>query len=69
MLHAYNGRDPETKTRKLVNQTHRDSHAHLNKMLAEGDRGPELRFVRETLRQFLWLVSVHFPESEELRVS
>jgi hypothetical protein len=61
LLHAYDSHDPETKTRKLVNQiTHggyRDSHAHLNNVLAEGDRGPGPRFARDTLSQFLSLAT------------
>jgi len=46
LVRVYNGRDPETKKRKYVNQTIRgglrDAQAHLNKMLGEPDRGRNL---------------------------
>jgi hypothetical protein len=42
LVRLYNGRDPETKKRKYLNQTVygglRDAPAHLNKMLGERDR-------------------------------
>jgi hypothetical protein len=45
-LRVYNGRDPETKKRKYLNQTVygglRDAQTHLNKMLGERDRGRNL---------------------------
>jgi hypothetical protein len=46
LVRVYNGRDPESKKRKYLNQTvHRglrDAQSHLNKMLSERDRGRNL---------------------------
>lgn len=61
LVRVYNGRDPETKKRKYLNQTLygglRDAQAHLNKMLGERDRGRNLDSSKQTLNQFLdrWL--------------
>jgi hypothetical protein len=53
----YNGRDPETKKRKYLNQTvhsgPRDAQCHLNKMLGERDRGRNLDSSKQTLNQYL----------------
>jgi hypothetical protein len=60
-VRVYNGRDPETKNRKYLNQTiHgslRDAQTHLNKMLGAGDRGRNLDSSKQTLNQNLdrWL--------------
>ena len=57
LVRVYNGRDPETKKRKYLNQTiHgglRDAQAHLNKMLGERDRGRSLDSSKQTLNEFL----------------
>src|ERR1039457_5351718 len=61
LVRLYNGRDPETKKRKYLNQTiHgglRDAQAHLNKLLGERDRGRNLDSSKQTLNQYLdrWL--------------
>lgn len=61
LVRVYNGRDPETRKRKYLNQTvHgglRDAQAHLNKMLSERDRGRNLDSSKQTLNQYLdrWL--------------
>jgi hypothetical protein len=61
LVRVYNGRDPESKKRKYVNQTvHgglRDAQSHLNKMLSELDRNRNLDSSKQTLNQFLdrWL--------------
>jgi hypothetical protein len=61
LVRVYNGRDPESKKRKHLNQTiHgglRDAQSHLNKILAERDRGRNLDSSRQTLNQYLdrWL--------------
>jgi integrase len=58
---VYNGRDPESKKRKYLNETvHgglRDAQSHLNKMLGERDRGRNLDSSKQTLNQYLdrWL--------------
>src|SRR6516164_6565265 len=61
LVRVYNGRDPESKKRKYLNQTiHgglRDAQSHLNKMLGERDRGRNLDSSKHTLNQYLdrWL--------------
>jgi integrase len=61
LVRVYNGRDPETKKRKYLNQTVygglRDAQTHLNKMLGERDRGRNLDSSKQTLNDFLdrWL--------------
>jgi integrase len=61
LVRVYNGRDPESKKRKYLNDTvHgglRDAQTHLNKMLGERDRGRNLDSSKQTLNQFLdrWL--------------
>jgi hypothetical protein len=61
LVRAYNGRDPETRKRKYLNQTiHgglRDAQAHLNKMLGERGRVRNLESSKQTLTQYLdrWL--------------
>src|SRR2546426_12109056 len=61
LARVYNGRDPETKKRKYLNQTIRgglrDAQAHLNKMLGERDHGLNLASSKQTLNQYLdrWL--------------
>ena len=61
LVRLYNGRDPENKKRKYLNQTiHgglRDAQAHLNKMLGERDNGRNLDSSKQTLNQYLdrWL--------------
>ena len=61
LVRVYNGRDPETRKRKYLNQTiHgglRDAQAHLNKMLGERDRGRNLDSSKQALNQYLdrWL--------------
>jgi hypothetical protein len=61
LVRVYNGRDPESKKRKYLNQTvHgglRDAQSHLNKMLGERDRGRSLDSSKQTLNQYLdrWL--------------
>ena len=61
LVRVFNGRDPENKKRKYLNQTiHgglRDAQAHLNKMLGERDRGRNLDSSKQTLNQYLdrWL--------------
>lgn len=61
LVRVYNGRDPETRKRKYLNQTvHgglRDAQAHLNKMLGERDCGRNLDSSKQTLNQYLdrWL--------------
>jgi len=53
LVRAYNGRNPEMKQCKYVNQTvHgglRDAQAHLNLMLCERDRGRNLNSSKQTL--------------------
>ena len=61
LVRVFNGRDPENKKRKYLNQTiHgglRDAQAHLNKMLGERDSGRNLDSSKQTLNQYLdrWL--------------
>jgi hypothetical protein len=61
LVRLYNGRDPESKRRKFLNQTvHgglRDAQSHLNRMLGERDRGRNLDSSKQTLNQLLdrWL--------------
>jgi integrase len=61
LVRVYNGRDPESKKRKYLNQTiHgglRDAQSHLNKMLGERDRGRNLDSSKQALNQYLdgWL--------------
>jgi integrase len=61
LVRVYNGRDPETKKRKYLNQTVygglRDAQTHLNRMLGERDRGRNLDSSKQTLNEFLdrWL--------------
>ncbi len=61
LVRVYNGRDPETRKRRYLNQTVygglRDAQAHLNKMLGERDRGRNLESSKQSLNQFLdrWL--------------
>jgi hypothetical protein len=61
VVRVYNGRDPETKKRKYLNQTVKGglpgAQAVLNKMLGERDRGRNLESSKQTLNEFLdrWL--------------
>ncbi len=61
LVRVYNGRDPESKKRKYLNQTVRgglrDAQCHLIKMLGERDSGRNLDSSKQTLNQYLdrWL--------------
>jgi hypothetical protein len=53
LVRVHNGRDPETKKRKYLNQTVygglRDAQAHQNKMLGERDLGRNLDSSKQTV--------------------
>jgi hypothetical protein len=56
LVRVYNGRDPESRKRKYLNQTvHgglRDAQSQLNKMLSERDRGRNPDSSKQTLNRY-----------------